>query len=441
MFTHDRGSVSVTVDDQLSESPPGELRKNLGEILWVAIPKIAAGALQLLFNFLFLQQFGPETFGVLSVCTTAILLIDAICGSAVDMGVVRLAPVYRSSDVTRSIQIQQAALFVKPVILSVLAIPLVLQSDFLHSQLFKGTYVGTSVLLFTFLAVIGLVVLRSIQTHFQVEQNFRAYGMTDLVQNTIRYGGVALLLWSRNATAERILALYAAAPLIASMTILQTSARQLLLTRFNYGALTELVGVIKWYVASTGIGSLVSRMDLFFVSSFSGIHQAGLFSAGQVVALIPQLLGMYASVVFSSKVMDLYQKKKLGPLYRKFQVLVVFSSIVLYLLLLLSQSLLKSLVLPVAYQESLPVILVLVPAGLCSLVNFPWTIPTLLFLRPRFLFIFDLSFLPALCALYVFAAKEYGAFGVAVVTTGFALVKALAYQIVCWRLFVDQSKH
>jgi hypothetical protein len=77
---------------------------------------------------------------------------------------------------------------------------------------------------------------------------------------------------------------------------------------------------------------------------------------------------------------------------------------------------------------------VLLPAGLCALINFPLTILLLLFTRPRFLIALDCVLLPMLFVAYRLVIPTYGVLGAAVVTTTAALLKTAVMQVSAWRM-------
>jgi hypothetical protein len=89
--------------------------------------------------------------------------------------------------------------------------------------------------------------------------------------------------------------------------------------------------------------------------------------------------------------------------------------------------------LPESFQRSKDVIIVLLPAGLCAFFSFPWTIPLLLYLRPRLLLGIDCIAVLIFTPLYIASARHSGAVGVATLTSGLMIVRALIHQWLAWR--------
>ena len=63
------------------------IKKGIFEFLSVSAPKVIGGAGTVAVNVVLLRYFGPEQFGVYSLCVVGILLVDAILGSALDTGI------------------------------------------------------------------------------------------------------------------------------------------------------------------------------------------------------------------------------------------------------------------------------------------------------------------------------------------------------------------
>jgi O-antigen/teichoic acid export membrane protein len=275
---------------------------------------------------------------------------------------------------------------------------------------------------------VTVLVLRSVQAYFQVSSRFRAYGLLDIGHNALRYGGVACLLFLHVATPMRVLAFYAAAPALISLLLLATLARPMGAVPFSRRAFQEVLTLIKAYLPTAAVGSIATRADLFCVSTLGGVADAGIFAAAQTLVLAPQVIGMYMGVVFAPQIMPLYESGKLGPVYYRFQKYAVGACCLIFLLALATLTKFTAAFLPPSFGSSAPVAMILLPAGLAVIVNFPWTISLLLFTRPLFLLKFDLVALPFLMVLYWFAIRRSGPSGAAAVTAGYALIKTVVIQ-------------
>jgi hypothetical protein len=115
-------------------------------------------------------------------------------------------------------------------------------------------------------------------------------------------------------------------------------------------------------------------------------------------------------------------------MYKRFQVWLGVCCIAIFATASIGFPAVARLLLPKSFYAAAGVFLFLLPAALCSLLNFPWTISFLLFSRPRVLLAVDLVGLVPLALFYTWAARMAGALGVAAVTAGFALMKTAILQ-------------
>jgi O-antigen/teichoic acid export membrane protein len=408
--------------------------KTISALLYVAVPKVLAGGGQFLLNLFLLRYFGPVQFGAVAVCLTAILFCDAFLGSAIDMGILRLCPSYVAQGrPLRSLQIQQAGLVLKPMLIGLLIVPITAAGGALSLLLFQRRDQADLVVL-TMLALLGILLLRSVQTYFQVEHRFNWYGGADLAHNALRYGFIAFALAAGIATPARLLATYAIAPLVVCFGLLAFAARDLLRTRISIAAAKELCRVLLWFVPTALVGGLTTRMDVFFVSSLAGVAEAGIFTAAQAVVMPAQLLGAYLAVVFGPRIMPQFEDGSLGAFYRRFQGGILLLSIACYVVALACIAWVAPILFPPAFRRSASVLAILLPAALAALINFPLTISLLLFLKPKLVLAIDAVAVPILCLAYSWTIPRYGAAGAAAVTTSYALVKTLVLQVTAWRL-------
>ena len=427
-------AVPARSSPDVSSDKTGEksLRKDFRDVLWVALPKLLGGALRVAFNILLLRYLGPKSFGTVAVCLATVMLCDSIFGSAIDMSIFRLAPLYRLNNPFAALQIQKMGLLIKPAGALLAAVPIALFAPRLSLALFQ-TPENSSLLYLTLAALLGTLLIRSTQVHFQIEREFRPYGLTDLTSNGFCFGLLGALLVAEIYAPSAIVAVYAFVPIVLSVAILATRARPIVLVPASSVALHLLVRTLKWLLPTVIVGSVLSRMDLFFVSGFAGVNEAGIYSAAQVFALLPALLGLYMSAVFSPRVMPLWREGKLKPIYVRHQVGLVIVAVLGYLLTVLFLNRITGVLLPESFRRSNGVILALLPVGLSSFLSFPWTIPLLLYLRPKLLLLLDCVAVLALTPVFIAVARHGGAMGVAKLTSALMILRALIHQWLAWR--------
>jgi O-antigen/teichoic acid export membrane protein len=403
------------------------------DFLCVAGPKVLAGGLQFALTLALLRRFDPVTFGVLSVCLSGVLLVDSVVGGATDSGVLRLAPSVRKQDPLRSLQFQQAGLTLKCLLVLAVVLPASPFAGKISSLLFQ-TAGGMADIGISLGALAGMLALRSVQMHYQVEGRFVPYGAADLASSALKFGSIGLLLYFAKPSAVTILTLFAAAPILVTAIVLVSGGKRLLRVPFSGSALAELFRHVKWFVAVSATGTLMSRLDVFMVSSVGGVGNAGIYSAAQTFSLVPQLIGSYIAVVFSPRIMPMLEAGTLRKLYQQVQSVLLAFAVLGFSVAVLLVPKISGVVFPASFLRAGPAIVVLLPAGLCALINFPLTILLLLFTRPRFLIALDCILLPVVFVAYRLVIPTYGVLGAAIVTTTATLLKTAVMQVSAWRM-------
>lgn len=413
--------------------PGYRLRTFVIECLCVALPKLLSGAGTTAVQLVLLRYLGPEPYGMYALCVTGILLADGVLGSALDMGVLRLAPLYRLHDRTRSLAIEHTALLLKGALAAGTGGVLLVYAEPLSRYLFQHD--GTALLLYlSSAAICGLLMLRSSLVHLQVEQQFAQYGLLDLAHNVGKFGGIALVLGCVAVTPAMLLACFALAPGAVFVVYLVTYGR-VLWPRLPLapGAGKELLGAVHWSLLTFGLGTLSSRLDIVLLTMQATMTHVGLFSGAQTFALIPELLGTYLGVVLSPRIMPLYQAGRFFPFFRRFQLASFGACGVCYVLAWLSMERVAPWLLPATFAPSAKLILVLLPGALAGLATFPLTIAFLMFVRPKFLVAMECVAAPLVVLLYLYAIQQHGALGAAWVTSGSRVLKAALAQAVAWK--------
>ena len=410
------------------------LGRNIREFLFVAAPKALAGLCTVGINVVLLRFFGPEQYGTYALCVSIVLLSDAILGSALDLGVIRVASLHQEKDPQRSIAVQAAGFYLKVICVFVGTISVSVLAGPLGQLLFHRRADGY-LLYFVCAGVLALLSLRSLQIVPQVNCRFLEYGLLELVQMALKYGGIALLLTWGKANAAFVLALLAAGPLLAIAIFTAAWRRRLFpFPAVNWQVVRELVGFVKWYFLTFSVSALVNRADIFLVASWSTLREVGLYSAAQTFAFVPQLLGTYLSVLLSPRIMPRWQAGQFSGFFRGFQLGMFAVCAIIYGAAVVLINSAGQRILPPSFISSQRIILILLPGALAGLLTFPLTLTFLLFVKPRFLVAMDCIALPFMILLYRYAIREHGAVGAAWVTSVSFVLKALIAQIKAWQL-------
>jgi O-antigen/teichoic acid export membrane protein len=406
--------------------------KSLFQFLFVAVPKVLGGICTLGVNIVLLRCFGPEQFGMYSLCITAILMSDAIVGSAMDMAVVRLAPLYRGSEPKKAAAIQRAAFRLKIAAVGIVLSIVLVAGNTLSRTIFHQPN-QAFLLVLSCLAAMAMLSLRSLQAWLQIEGRFGLYGALDLLHMGLKFGGVAALLLVGVASPGRVLLIFMLGPAIAFAALVFQVARPLVsLGTEQTRSYRELLSLAGWFTATFALTSVVGRLDMIVLSAWSDLRNVGIFAGGQAFAMIPEMLGSYLSIVLGPRVIPCCKQGQFGRLFYRFQSAIVIAALTLLVVVLLSFNRMSAYILPPSFSQSAQVFLVLLPGALAALVSFPLTYTLLMFARPRFLFLMDACTAPILLIVYCWVVPAHGAVGAALVTSASRVGKAGIAQAVAW---------
>ena len=409
------------------------LRRSLGRFLLVSLPKLAAGVGTVVLNLILIRHLTEEDLALFSLCLAGVLLVDAIAGSALDMGTLKLATAVRDTDPDASREVQKLAIYLKAVALAFsCALVLLFGKAFWAGLTHQSGHVN--LLYLSLGATAGLLMVRSAQVQMQVEQRFFYYGLLDTLHLSLRFGGIALFFAIGLVSPAWLLVCFAVAPLAVTAIWAVKWGKGIFSRRgIDSRRLAELFNCVKWFLITFTLSSLISRIDLLLVSRWSGLKEAGYYSAGQTFAIMPQLLGLYMSVVLGPTIMPRINAGTFYGMFRSTQVLIFGLAAAIYVAFLFFWTPVSTIVLPPRYLHSSAVIRALIPGALAGMATFPLTLSFIMFTRPRFLFVMDCVSLPFLLTMYWYAIGHFGGTGAAWVTSIAALARAAVAQSMAWR--------
>lgn len=414
------------------------MRKTLGELLLVALPKIAGGGLTFLFNVILLRYLGPEQFGIYSLCVAAILLSEGIIGTPFDFAVLRLAQRHLDSAPGLALLIEQSAIWLKLLTISIAGGIAALLAPWIEAQVFAREDTAHLVY-FSVFAVCAMLLFRSVLTHVQVRRRFAHYGALDLLHIVIKFGGIGLLIALSVPSPDSLLTFWVLGPLLATGLGLHYVARPLLHgLSWKRQSVAEVFLFSKWYLLTTALGATMGKMDIFMLSGYTRMYEVGLYSGALVFALIPELLGTYIATVLSPRIVPACKAGTFAQLFARVQLLLLGGAALIFLLAWWLWEPLSGLLLPPQYQRSAEVLLILLPGSLAGMTTFPLALAFVLFAHKKLLFYLDLASLPFLVACYVWLLPDYGAIGAAWIASTFHVVRSIIVQLLA---FVWSRRH
>jgi O-antigen/teichoic acid export membrane protein len=383
-----------------------------------------------------MRHFGVAQFGIFALCSTVILLGDTILGSSLDLAVMRLAPLEHGRDEPLCLALQKAGFYLKIGLGLVYCVGITICAALAGLLREKDE---KQVIFATCAAILALLLLHSAQAHAQVAHRFYLFGLIDFLQSTVEFGGIAVLILVGRVSLPLAISFLAVGPLCGFIAWRATAGREFAsaLKGHQFELMARLWKHGRWFLITFGLATLLSRLDIFLLSKWSTLSEVGIFSAGQVIAWVPVLVGTYLAVILTPRIMPLARDGKFNAFYRKFQPALLGACILGYLLSLFVIPLIGPMLLPSTFARSLPIISVLIPGAIAGLASFPLTLNFVMFVRPKFLFTMDCISFPIVALLFFYAIPRYGAIGAAWVTSATNMARALIAQIMAWQWSQD----
>ena len=397
--------------------------------MFVTLPRTLNGVSAVVVNMWAVRHLEPGAYGVFAFCSACLLLFDGLVCSALDLGVMRRDAAQRQG--TRGFT---------PVERSAIAMKVLVAAVCIGAALLIGEQVGWIAFerpggrwLFTLAALggSGLLVLHSIQVHFQVTQRFRGYGGVELAHTLARLGLVAAAIVSGIVSPITMLAAYALAPALVSAAFAgwfwRRRGTEPWLAGDEVRSLSSFAGTA---LLSLGLGAIIGRLDLFVLGFLSTPAEMGIYGAALIVALIPEFLGFYLAPVLTPRIGIYLQQRRFTQLMWRCQLALGAAYVVLLFGGLLLVGPVMAAVLPLEYTASIDVVQVLLPGTLTGLFLFPLTFNFVLLSSPRTLILIDCLTLPLLVVAYAVMARQSGALGVAWATSIYKIAKAIVVQLI-----------
>ena len=249
-----------------------------------------------------------------------------------------------------------------------------------------------------------------------------------------------MVLWLLPPDPTALVLVVAGAALIVVFVSAATIGTRLLGKASGFRAATwELTEFVRWSLLTTGIGTIGRQVDILLLSSRTELAEVGIFSGGMIFSVIPDMFGMYLSVILSPRILRYLQEGTFFAFFRRVQRALFIGAAMAMVFGLLGVELVRQYLLPEQYERSAYVLAILLPGSLAGTVSFPLAIAFIMFARPSFLFKLELIILPLTLVFYLIAIDHYGAIGAASVTSISRLLKAFIVGAVAWRWAQNSS--
>ncbi len=405
------------------------------DVLSVGTAKLINGAASFLIRIYPVRFLDPDSYGVLNLGLTCLMLFDALVGSALDLGTMGLIAGGRTCEGSEVRPEEKAAVRLK------LGLGVVLLGFFaLTGEWFGNVFLhgpgGRQFFLVLSAAGTAILVLRSAQLYFQARLRFRVFAAIDLAHSAMRVLLVGVVLYGGWTDALSILACFGFAPAIVVVAFFfyaRTGARWGEV-RSRWASAREVLRTSGPIVATFSVGTIVSRLDMFLLAWRGTPAQLGLYGAAFTLATIPEVAGTYLAPAFLPRILPARKAGTFFGWFRRFH-LVTFLALggALAIGLAVGRPAIAWL-LPSRYALSSELVQVLLPGTLAAASVLPLTLNFLMLTRPRSFLIVDLAAAPILIACFWVLVPEYGAVAAAAITCAHKLVRAGVIQPWAWRV-------
>lgn len=407
------------------------IARQIGRFALLAVPKAGGGIFLIALNLVLVRVLDAADYGRFAYCMTLVLLADAIIGAPFDLAVIKLSGEAREGGAGAPIEAARAALHVKlaltaavvvfAAVLAPVAAPLAAHADLMAA---------------TALAIVSMLVVRSIQVNLQVAGRFAGYAMVESLQLGLRVAAIAAVILLLPPNAALALGAIGAGGLAAAAWgglrlqpgLFRIGDR----ARLPYAGLAAIAG---WYLGTTALGALIGRLDVLALGWLAAPGRVALFTAGQVIASVAELAGTYLAVFLTPALVAAMRDGTAAALYRRVQPALLALALAGLAAAHLAWPLVAPLLLPPAYQRSGEVALILLTGTLAAFATVPLALPLVLFRRKQALLALDAVLFPFIALAYFLTIPRHGEIGAAYVTAATMLLRSAFVQAVAlWSL-------
>lgn len=403
---------------------PGATIASLGrDALAIGIPRLLHGATLVALNVLAARDLAPADYGRLSIAISVMLLADAVAGASFDVALLAMPSGARTPLWTA---LERTALTCKLIIVSITTATVTLVAVVIPRSAEQPAMVAS-----TWIAVIaggaaGLLLQRSVMTHFQLRLAFRAAGRLDMVIVGLRAALLAAAA-TRGSSALVYAACYAVPPWLTAGAVVADRLRARRAGWFEWTAAAELWRTVPSRVPTFAASAVAGRLDLYALAWWGSPTAAGLYAAALALATVPETVGVYLSPVLNARIVPWIEAGVFRAHFRRLTWGLISAWLPLSVAGAVAAPWVLAHLLPDAYAESFGVAAVLLPGTLLSTAAYLMTMSVLLLYRPRTILAVEVLSLPLLTAALWWQAPR-GAMAVAVVVLVARVIKVAMLQ-------------
>lgn len=242
-------------------------------------------------NVIAANTLGANAFGVFSLAISLLNVLQEICGSGIDLAMVRIAAGHLPDDRVRAEKVFKAAFRVKILVTLALCGALYALADTIALAVFKEPTLGRP-LEWASVGLLGFALMNYQLARLQAEERFTAYAFLKAAANAAKVAAL-LALWQLDRISLDTVAMawmltffvsyLVGMPLFAGRTR-RVSGRP---SRHDF---SELFKFARWIIASHFLFTLYSRIDAFLLGRYWGSYEIGVYSVAWNLSFVIDLL-------------------------------------------------------------------------------------------------------------------------------------------------------
>lgn len=285
-------------------------RKNIADLILVLAGKVCTVGVVFVGGLLVARGAGQAEYGIFSVAIGAVLLLDGVIGSALDMGAVRFSALH-AGQAERTQRFEAMAMQLK------LAAAM---TGLLGAWLLKGPLIhwwpalsnSAFPLVPCLFATVALLLGRSAATACQIRRQFKLYAWLDVGQASARLLGFLILACLGTQAAGTYVLIYGAtAVLAAAFCIAYMNQRYLL---GPWPARQDIIQMLRYSGFIAGIATLgifTGKADLLILAAAQGAGGTASYALASQLAGLAGQLALYASVVTQPRLIGIARSGRL----------------------------------------------------------------------------------------------------------------------------------
>lgn len=413
-------------------------RGRLAGAVVAVVPKLAGGALTLVLGLVMAARAEPADYGVYAYAVTLVLLAEAVIGTPFDLATIRLVQAIIAEQPERAVAIERQAVAMKATVALSAAVLLVGGLGLAPAGLTPLSG-APAILAATAAAALGLLAMGSMLLHLQMRERFLDYGRAEGAHVLLRFLPAFALVAAGDPAPAALVAALALGSILATGLALLRACRPLARIARSTGEWRGLFASVRWYMPTLALGAVVARLDLLALGALVPPGALGAYAAAATLAAVPDMLGMYLSIVLMPRIVARARDGVLRPFLVRTQAALCVAALLggAAAAAFLASPLAGTM--PGSLGAALPLFAILVPGGLVAMTTVPLALPFVMLVRRRFLLGIDLVVAPLALLAFVLVVPQAGTGGAACVALAVTLVRSLTVQAMAWRL--SRARH